>query len=60
MPGFFEARGPATARESAAAGIAFRLHNDVSTPRPSIPRLNSPAYAYPCQHFTHTLTDASA
>jgi hypothetical protein len=54
------ARGPTTARDNAAAGVAFRLHNDVSTPRPWISRLNSPAYVYPCQHFTDALTNASA
>jgi hypothetical protein len=34
--------------------------NGVSTPTTLISRLNSPAYAYPCQHFATALTDADA
>jgi hypothetical protein len=34
--------------------------NGVSTPTTLISRLNSPAYAYPCQRFATALTDADA
>lgn len=32
----------------------------VGTPETLISRLNSPAYAYPCQRFADALTDANA
>ena len=58
--GSLTARGPTTARANAPADVAFRLHNSVSTPRPWISRLNSPAYVYPCQRFADALTNANA
>src|SRR6266545_3310424 len=54
------ARGPPTTRESAADDVAFHPVVRRRHPGTLISRLNSPAYAYPCQRFTDALTNASA
>jgi hypothetical protein len=45
---------------SAASDVAFRVSAPRRHPETLISRLNSPACTYPCQRFTHALTDAGA
>jgi hypothetical protein len=60
MHRFFDRAGSPTARANAASDVAFAHFNDVGTPKHTLSRLKSPAYACPCQCFAGALTNTDA
>jgi hypothetical protein len=58
--GSLTARGPLTARDNAASGVAFHHWDSVGAPASLFSRLNSPACACPCQRFATPLTGRHA
>jgi hypothetical protein len=60
MPGFSDRAGSTGHSHNATDDLAFRLVVRRRHPELLISRLNSPAYAYPCQRFADALTNANA
>jgi hypothetical protein len=59
MHRFFDRAGSASSSRIALPAMLPSAHfDDVGTPETVVSRLNSPAYAYPCQRFARALTDA--